>query len=125
MKSAGEPFSGRRILVVEDEPLIALDIQETLERGGAIVIGPTARVVDALTLVEQSRPEAAVLDVCLEDDATTFPVAAWLAEQRIPFIFQTSDPGAIEPAYRNVPMVRKPFQPEQLIAAVIEILALK
>ncbi|MBS0232522.1 MAG: response regulator [Proteobacteria bacterium] len=123
MTQSAELLKGRRILVVEDEPLIALDIKYTLESSGASVIGPAARVSDALVLAAQGCPDAAVLDVRLHGDTTTFPVAVWLSERGIPFMFQTSDPGAIGVAYRNVPVLRKPFQPEELLSKIDELLA--
>jgi CheY-like chemotaxis protein len=119
-QSSGQ-LSGRRILVVEDEPLIALDIKETLESSGASVVGPAARVSDALVLAEQNDPDAAVIDVRLQGNTTTFPVAVW--ERGIPFIFQTSDPGLIGAAYREVPVLRKPFQPQELLDKIGDLLA--
>ena len=120
---SAEILSGLRVLVVEDEPLIALDIKDLLETSGVCVIGPAARVSDALALVEQNRPDAAVLDVRLQADTTTFPVADRLLQNGIPFIFQTSDPGLIAPTHASVPVLRKPFQPEQLLAKIVDLLA--
>ncbi|WP_372640847.1 response regulator [Hyphomicrobium sp.] len=107
---------GLHVLVVEDEPLIALDIKDILENSDVSVVGPAARVSEALALLAQNRPDAAVLDVRLQADTTTFPVADWLREQGIPFLFQTSDPDLIGPTYAEVPVLRKPFQAEQLLA---------
>jgi hypothetical protein len=87
---------GSLILVVEDDPLIALDLKATLEHAGAVVLGPAGRVRDAMLLAENSLPAAAVLDVRLEV-GTSFPLAKWLAERDIPFLFQTSDPALMPP----------------------------
>jgi hypothetical protein len=63
------------------------------------------------------------LDVRLQADTTTFPLADRLLQNGIPFIFQTSDPGLIAPTYASVPVLRKPFQPEQLLAKIVDLLA--
>jgi DNA-binding response OmpR family regulator len=72
-----QSLDGARILVVEDEPLIALDIREGLAEAGAVVIGPSSTVSSALALVGTRGLAAAVLDVRL-DGETVFPVAAAL-----------------------------------------------
>lgn len=118
-----ELLSGRRVLLVEDEPLIALDIRETLETHGMSVIGPAARLSDALDLAKKNPPDVAVLDVRLQADATTFPLADWLLEHSIPFFFQTSDPSLIGSRFRDVPVLRKPFQPDKLLAKIVDLLA--
>ena len=112
---------GKQILVVEDEALVALDLKVTLEGAGMIVIGPVARLADALLLAEKSLPDAAVLDVRLVV-GTTLPLAAWLATQGVPILFQTSDPSLIDAAHATVPVLRKPFRHEQLIAALATLL---
>ena len=115
---------GYRILVVEDEPLIALDLQAALEDEGIVVLGPVGRLADAMLLAEKSLPDAAVLDVRLEV-GTTAPLAEWLAERHVPFLFQTSDPTLIDPAHVAVPVLRKPYRREQLIAVLTTLLAEK
>ena len=58
---------GALILVVEDDPLIALDLKATLEHAGVVVLGPAGRLADAMLLAEKSLPIAAVLDVRLAE----------------------------------------------------------
>jgi DNA-binding response OmpR family regulator len=82
---------GSLILVVEDDPLIALDLTATLERAGVVVLGPAGRLNDAMLLAEKALPVAAVLDVRLEV-GTTLPLAKWLADRDVSLLFQTSDP---------------------------------
>jgi len=113
---------GKLILLVEDDPLIALDVQLTLEDAGMIVLGPAGRVDHAIRLAEQSLPVAAVLDVRLEV-GTSLLLAAWLAERAVPFLFQTSDPSVVEAAYPSAPVLRKPYQPDQLLQALASLLA--
>jgi DNA-binding response OmpR family regulator len=71
-------------LVVEDDPLIALELKATLEHAGVVVLGPAGRLKDGMLLAEKSLPVAAVLDVRLEV-GTSLPLAKWLAERDILF----------------------------------------
>ena len=113
---------GRLILVVEDDPLIALDLKATLEHAGAVVLGPAGRLEQAMALVQTSLPVAAVLDVRLEV-GTSLPLAAWLVERHVPFLFQTSDTTLIDPAYSAAPVLRKPLRPGQLVAVLAALLS--
>jgi DNA-binding response OmpR family regulator len=115
-------LNGRRILVVEDDPLIGLDLKATLEHGGMVVIGVAGRLADAMLLAKKSLPDAALLDVRLEV-GTSLPLAQWLAERDVPFLFQTSDPTVIDAAHSAAPVLRKPFRPEELMAALSDLLA--
>ena len=81
------PLHGRLILVVEDDPLLALDLKATLEHAGMLVLGPAGRLNDAMLLAEKSLPVAAVLDVALEV-GTSLPLAKWLTERDVPFLFK-------------------------------------
>ena len=82
-------LSGRRILVVEDERLIALDIQEMLESWGCTVIGPVATAAAALALLADECPDSAVLDVHLNGE-TSEPIAAALQLCGRPFLVLTA-----------------------------------
>jgi CheY-like chemotaxis protein len=115
-------LNGRQVLVVEDDPLIALDLKAILEEAGIIVIGPASHLSDAMALVERSRLDAAVLDVRLEL-GTSLPLADRLTERSVPFLFQTSDPAALGSSHPRVPVLRKPFRPEALIDALASLLA--
>lgn len=112
---------GRSILVVEDDPLIALYITATLEDVGVSVIGPAAHLSEAIELAQQSRLDAAVLDVRLEV-GTSLPLADLLAHRSVPFLFQTSDPSILSGAHPATPVLRKPLRPEQLIKALAALL---
>ena len=65
--NAVDRLDNTRVLIVEDEPFIALDLVQAVESAGGIVIGPAATVAQALTLVKASILEAAILDVNLPD----------------------------------------------------------
>ena len=77
------------ILVVEDELLVARDIQLALRGAGYAVIGPVRSEPDALALLSQSRPDAAVLDLKLQG-ARSLAILDALVEQAIPFCITTS-----------------------------------
>jgi CheY-like chemotaxis protein len=107
-------ISGRRILVVEDERLLALDLQDILQGWGCEVIGPAASTVAALALIEGNPPEAAILDVHLRGE-TSEPVADALLAQGRPFLvltaYQRRDlPGVLGDA----PLLRKPVDEKKL-----------
>lgn len=80
------------VLIVEDEFLIAMDLQTLLERAGWRVLGPAASVKSALRLIEKELPSVAVLDVNLGRELVT-PVAEILVEHDVPF--------AVTSAYEN------------------------
>jgi DNA-binding response OmpR family regulator len=105
-----------KVLVVEDEFVIAVTLEAALQRGGYEVVGPAANVRQALRRLEAERPEAAVLDVNL-DGETVYPVADALAARRLPFVFVTGYDRLDLPAtHRGRPVLRKPFDPHILLA---------
>ncbi|AJR25985.1 MULTISPECIES: response regulator [Sphingobium] len=112
-----------RILIAEDEYLIAADIAEALEQDNAVILGPVPRVADALSLIGSgTRIDLAVLDVNLCGDMA-FPVADALVEQRIPFAFATGYDGWTIPArFADVPRLVKPFRPDRLRSALKSLL---
>jgi len=104
-----------RLLVVEDESLIALAVCQDLASLGWEIIGPAATIEEARRLMmEESLPDAAVLDVNL-GGKLVYPLAEWLQSNRVPFVFcsgyeQLED----HPAYEAWPRVRKPVNIEAL-----------
>ncbi|HEV8716705.1 MAG TPA: response regulator, partial [Candidatus Binatia bacterium] len=107
-------MSGRRILVVEDEAIVALWLADVLAIAGAVVIGPTGSVREALVLAEGEKLDCAVLDYKLPD-GTTAPVADLLASRGVPFVFATGyDRRPLDPRYSDRPRVEKVFAPEEL-----------
>lgn len=105
---------GKRILVVEDEYLIADDIRSALHRFGAEVIGPVATVDAALAALDEERIEAAVLDINVRG-RTSFVVADALLARQTPFVFASGyDKHTIPPSYQHVAHWVKPFDAEEL-----------
>jgi two-component system, response regulator PdtaR len=112
-------LAGKRLLVAEDEFLIALDIESILEGAGAEV--KTANRVDqALALIERDGPfDAAVLDLKLERE-TSVAIAERLQAQSVPFVFLTGAAGDASAVaqFANAPVVGKPFDSETLFSAL-------
>ena len=106
---------GRRILVVENETLITMDLESTLLQRGNEVVGPFATVDEALRAVAAERAVAgAILDINLGDEKA-FPVADALADRGVPFVFLTGYEREILPArHRDRPAATKPFSARNL-----------
>jgi PAS domain S-box-containing protein len=102
-------LEGMRILVVEDEPLIAMDVSDTLVEMGCVVVGPAACLEKAKELIDTAKFDIALLDANLGGHPVD-ELAAALSRRNIPFAFMTgySREGLPE-AFRNSPMLSKPF----------------
>jgi DNA-binding NtrC family response regulator len=108
-------LAGKRVLVVEDEYLVALVLEDVLSDAGCTVVGPFARVQDALAAAKVEVVDVALLDVNVGGEMV-FPVAYLLEEKGTPFLFVTGYGRAILPRDRsNWEACTKPFQPEQLV----------
>jgi ActR/RegA family two-component response regulator len=113
---------GQRVLLVEDDYLIATDLAASLEDLGIEVLGPAGSVQDALELVEShgERLDAAVLDINLRDEGV-YPVANALAARGVRFVFTTGyDAIAIPESFASVPRCEKPVDPRQLARWLFE-----
>ena len=114
-----------RILIVEDEPLIAMTVADMLEELGYEIAGTVARLDEALAFVEQHAIDGALLDVNLGRDKID-PVADLLARKQCPFIFATGDGKAGLPAGHEArPFVSKPFRLQDLERAMARAVAPK
>jgi CheY-like chemotaxis protein len=112
-----------RILVVEDEWLIADYLQEVLQDAGYLVCGPAARVSQALQLIEQVDPHAALLDINLRGE-TSVPVARVLSEKSVPFAFMTGyAPNDLAHDFKGRPVLNKPVDLSALIKCVAQLTA--
>jgi CheY-like chemotaxis protein len=112
---------GWRVLVVEDDYLIAMDMVSMLHTLGAVPVGPAGRLADALALLEAEggRLDFATLDLDL-GGRPTYPVADALAARGIRFTFVTGFRAeALDPAYRSYPRLEKPIDKRMLNAALI------
>lgn len=109
------------ILVVEDDPIIALDMAAMVENCGGRALGPAGTVDRALRLIEEADPEAGVLDINLGRERI-WPVARALADRSIPFVLATGYSRIeIDPAFQDTPLLSKPVMPGELERALVRI----
>jgi DNA-binding response OmpR family regulator len=107
-----------KVLIVEDEPVIALDLEATLTQAGFEVVGPAATVAKALALLETIGCDAGVLDANLNGDSAA-PVAEALKARSIPFIAVSGYSREQRPAaFADAPFFSKPFVSAELVAAL-------
>jgi DNA-binding response OmpR family regulator len=111
-----------RILVAEDEFLLAMMLEEFLEERQCAIIGPFAKLAPALDAAEREPISAAILDWNLAGESIV-PVARTLERRGIPFLFLTGYGAALDSALATHPVVAKPFTPDQLAAAFERLLA--
>jgi len=108
-------LNGATILIVEDEPLIALDLKATLEAAGASVT--CCRAGDALRTVGAQAFSAAVLDA-RPGSSEHRPIARQLRDSRVPFLFYSTQAPEDVTTVRGAPVVLKPGRPQEIVAAV-------
>jgi DNA-binding response OmpR family regulator len=110
-----------KVLVVEDEYLVAALIKEMLELAGCIVVGPVPRLSDALDAADHEPCDAAVLDVNLAGERVD-PVAEALSARNVPFMFLTGYGTGVLPAkFNRRPRITKPFRMKDLIGALMSL----
>ncbi|MFN7024682.1 MAG: HWE histidine kinase domain-containing protein [Pseudorhizobium sp.] len=132
-KHSGEPadhdsgtappdFSQVELLLVEDQMLIAADVEAILSDYGLNNVTTTPSVTEAMRRLEQFTPHVAILDVNL-GSGTSLPVAQELLRRGIPFVFATGySDRAIIPDHLDVPILRKPYEASVLIRTIIRVL---
>lgn len=115
-----------RVLILDDEVLIALDLAMILEEDGFEICGPHYKLDAALNAISKNPPDAAILDVNLGNNVTSVPAAEALDDQSIPFAFLTGYEKIetqLEPRFRGRPRLGKPFDRKRITAVVTEMLA--
>jgi DNA-binding response OmpR family regulator len=111
-----------RVLVVEDDPIIGLDLADTIAAAGAVVLGPAHNVRSALALLESGPVDAAVLDhVIVGGDSR--PIADFLLRRGVAFLFHTSHRGDLPIRYPSVTILDKPSRPDELIRSLKALVA--
>lgn len=119
-------LQGRRVLIVEDESLVAMLLETILEDMGCTPVGPMSNIDDGLRAVaEEEQLDAALLDVNVAG-RQVFPVADALKARGVPFVFSTGygEGGLIEP-WRNHPTVQKPFTEAAIRDALIKAMSIE
>jgi two-component system, response regulator PdtaR len=108
-----------KILVAEDELLIAMDIVDELSAAGFVTIGPFATQSQALDYCRNEIPDCAVLDVRLQD-GDCFPLADFLADQDVPMVFHSGHASrlALAERYGNAEVCPKPSATAQIASLV-------
>ena len=115
-----DPTSGLRVLLVEDEIMVALLLEEMLAELGHTVVGPVARVQPALEMVQREPMDVAILDVNINGNEV-YPVAEALAARDIPFAFVTGYGGKLRGLYCDRPRLQKPFRRRDLLELFAEL----
>ena len=119
MTNRAAPLRGLRLLVVEDDYLVAQVLINFLEDAGAVIVGPIGWVDEALALIAEgtNRFDGAVLDINLHG-SKSYPIADALTARSIRFVFATGyGADALDEPYRHCPQREKPFDQTALVAA--------
>ena len=121
--SVVDDVQGRRVLIVEDDMLIAIMMEDLLQDLGCVVVGPINTLAGALALAAGGGPiDAAFLDIDL-DGAPVFPVAEVLRARGVPLLYATGHGGAALPAEdAGAVVLQKPVRARALEAALREAL---
>ncbi len=114
-------LSGLRVLLVEDEPLLAWELELALAAAGAVVVGPGSTLKMSFALARDNAIAAAVIDFRLGQEEVG-PLAAYLYEHRIPFIIHTGHRTTDHTAWGSPPVVRKPADPDRVIEALASLM---
>ena len=116
-------MAGRRVLVVEDNFLLAMEIEDLLARQDCVVLGPVGTIEHALALLErETPPDVAVLDVDLQGRVVT-PVAAALHARDVPYLLVTgyADLQLGDPELQGRPRLDKPVSDQALLRMLVEL----
>jgi DNA-binding response OmpR family regulator len=116
-------LEGIRVLVVEDEFLVATLIEDMLLAAGCVVAGPIPRLSEALDAADRGTFDAAVLDVNLGGNRV-YPVADALSRRNVPFVFVTGYSSGVLPSeYAKRPRLCKPFKMADLLRTLSSVVA--
>ncbi|MDQ3125611.1 MAG: response regulator [Pseudomonadota bacterium] len=116
-----QPLSARRVLLVEDEALVAMLLETILEDMGCVPVGPAGTVEEGLAMVADPAPlDAALLDVNVAG-RQVFPIAEALKARGVPFVFSTGyGESGLPDEWRGHPTVQKPFTESAIRAALMQ-----
>ena len=110
-----------RVLIVEDEPVLALTLEELLVDGGFEVVGTTGKLEKALTLIGSAVFDVAIIDANLAG-VSAGPAATALTARELPFIVVSGySPEQLQPAFHGGVFIRKPYRPDDLFRVLKEL----
>ena len=119
------PLQGRKILIVEDEAPIALNLAAAVSQAGGTAIGPAPSVAVAFGLMADHMLDGALLDIRLRGE-TSFALADVLAVLGIPFVFVSGLSSALMPyTHRDRPLFDKPYETHHVIATLADLMAVR
>lgn len=115
---------GARVLLVEDDVIVAMDMTALLEAAGAVVVGPFARLEAAMAEVKEALPDAALLDIEIVG-GRVFPLADVLRDAGVPLVFHSgaADRSAVDRRYPAALLCAKPSTSEAVLGALDEVLS--
>jgi CheY-like chemotaxis protein len=102
------------VLVVEDEPILAMALEDMLADLGCEVIGPASRLQPALRLAGEAQVDAAILDINLHGEHS-HAVADLLRARAVPMLFATGYGSACSDRFDDVPVLAKPYRQDRLV----------
>lgn len=121
-EGGGSSMNGKRILLIEDEALVALEIESDLLAEGCIVVGPAGNIASAQRLIAESEIDAALVDANLAGRPVD-ELAVALTRKGIPFAFATGyGRDGLPREFRDAIVLSKPFSREQMLATVQQLL---
>ena len=112
-------FAGRRVLVVEDEYILADDLRQILDQNGFEALGPLPSMAEALGIINNDeRIDCAIMDINLRGEVA-FPLSSALMKRKIPFLFTTGYGSAQIPSeFNSIARLEKPFMASELISEI-------
>ena len=121
--AGGPALAGIKVLVAEDEAVIALDLEETLHALGCAVRTAVSSGAEVLDLVRRERPDVVLLDLGLADGFAR-PLAAALRAAGVPFVLSTGYPTELldDPARRDAPVLSKPYERSELVQTLARLI---
>ena len=108
-----------RVLIVEDDPFLAIDLEDTFEAAGFRLSGTAASVAQGLSLIDTERPDVATLDYHLGRE-TSEPIAALLRERNIPYCYISGHASRLP---HDAPVISKPVAPHSVVRIVEQLVA--
>lgn len=111
-------YESMRVLIVEDELLVAMEMESILKSNGVAVSGCASNISEAQKIVRQQECNFALVDINLADGDSGLSLAGWLAEQNIPSLHVSGNCPADRSSTSAVGCLQKPFSPRDLIGSL-------